>query len=413
MENQVLLSMGTRPEIIKMAPVWRALREAGVAAEILHTGQHDTMAWPLYEFFGMAPDHVLQLERGGNSLSHLSAALLTQSQRVLEDVKPRAVLVHGDTQSAAMVALAAFHNQIPIGHVEAGLRSGNLHDPFPEELNRQSIGRLARWHFAPTPLAVGNLKAENISPDAIEMVGNTIVDATQWVMSHLDALPDQGAATLPPALDDLPRQLDGRRLAVVTAHRRENWGAGIARIGSAVVDLLSRHPELVVVWPVHGNPAVRDAVQLALQALPEADRGRLFLCEPLDYAALMVLMRRAWLLLTDSGGLQEEALSARVPVLVLRDTTERPEVLAAGAGLLVGTQPDRIVQAFEQLWSDAASHRAMSTSVNPFGDGHAARRIAHTLQHSMPSSRVPWADASMSCRTAAMTSRGAPTWTGA
>lgn len=379
MDKVVLLSMGTRPEIIKMAPVWRALRQRGLNAQVLHTGQHDAMAWPLYDFFGMAPDHVLNLHRGGNTLAHLGAALLTESQQALERIRPCAVLVHGDTSSAAAVALASFYNQVPVGHVEAGLRSGSLYDPFPEELNRQSIGRVASWHFAPTPQATHNLRLENVDPGNIFEVGNTVVDATRWVMGYLDAQADAGASTLPPELAGLPAALQGRRLMVVTAHRRENWGAGIAQVARTVIDLLERHPNLVAVWPVHANPAVQDTVQQAVRSRPGTAVKRLFLAPPLNYPALMVLMRRAWLLLTDSGGLQEEALSAHVPLLVLRETTERPEVLSVGAGLLVGTDPVRIQTAFERLWDDPGLHRNMSTRRNPFGDGRSAERIGDIL----------------------------------
>jgi len=379
MDNVVLLSMGTRPEIIKMAPVWRALRQRGLNARVLHTGQHDAMAWPLYEFFGMAPDHVLNLDRGGNTLAHLGAALLTESQQALEHIQPRAVLVHGDTSSASAVALASFYNQVPVGHVEAGLRSGSLYDPFPEELNRQSIGRVASWHFAPTPQASDNLRRENVDAGRIYEVGNTVVDATRWVMDFLDTQADGGASTLPGELAGLTALLPERRLMVVTAHRRENWGAGIAQVARAVLDLLEQHPDLVAVWPVHANPAVQDTVQQAVRARPDAAGARLFLTPPLNYPALMVLMCRAWLLLTDSGGLQEEALSAHVPLLVLRETTERPEVLSVGAGLLVGTDPARIHTAFERLWSDPSLHREMATRRNPFGDGQSAERIGDIL----------------------------------
>lgn len=385
----ILLSMGTRPEIIKMAPVWRALRQRGLNAQVLHTGQHDAMAWPLYDFFGMKPDHVLTLERGGGTLAHLSAALLTESQRALERIRPRAVLVHGDTSSAAVVALASFYNQIPVGHVEAGLRSGSLYDPFPEELNRQSIGRVATWHFSPTAQASANLRRENVDSTSIHEVGNTVVDATRWAMDYLDRQPDLGAATLPPELARLPDTMEGRRMVLVTAHRRENWGTGIADIGRAVVDLLHRHPDLVVVWPVHANPAVQATVLSVTQNLPISDLGRLFLAKPLNYPAMMVLMRRAWLLLTDSGGIQEEALSAHIPVLVLRETTERPEVLSAGAGLLVGTSPARVVDEFERLWNDSARHRAMSDTLNPFGDGRSADRISQVLHDTLTVQAIP------------------------
>lgn len=380
MGQPTLLSMGTRPEIIKMAPLYRALKESGHDVALLHTGQHDSMAWPLYRFFGMAPDHSLELHRRGTSLSDLSAALLTQAQHALDHIRPRAVLVHGDTSSAAMVSVAAFYNQIPVGHVEAGLRSHDRYDPFPEEMNRSMIGRVAHWHFAPTPVAVDNLLGENVPRGAIHMVGNTIVDATHWACAHLESMPGRGRFALPPDLARIPQATESRRLVLVTAHRRENWGAGIERICMAVRQLLIRHPELVVVWPVHVNPTVCDAVLRSMAELPPEPAERLFLCEPLDYPALMVLLRDSWIILTDSGGIQEEALSQRVPVLVLRETTERPEVLSAKAGLLVGTQSGSIVDAFERLWCDPGAHASMRATDNPFGDGRAAHRICEVMQ---------------------------------
>lgn len=383
MSRPILLGMGTRPEIIKMAPVYRALRAAGEDVQVLHTGQHDSMAWPLYDFFEMPPRHVMALERGGKTLTHLSAALLTKLQDELEQLTPRAVLVHGDTSSAAMLALAAFYNQVPVGHVEAGLRSGDNNDPFPEEMNRQLVGRIATWHFAPTAQAVRNLRDENVAASRIHLVGNTVVDATRWAVDLLEQQEAGGATVLPQSLSGLAAVLPGRSLVIVTAHRRENWGHGIARIASAVAQLVERHADLVVVWPVHANPAVRDTVLAAGEHLPASARQRLFFTEPLNYPAMMHLLRRAWIALTDSGGIQEEAVSHGVPVLVLRETTERPEVLDTGAGRLVGTQPQRIVGTFEQLRRDGEVYRAMRTAVNPFGDGNAGARIASLVRAAM------------------------------
>ena len=376
----VLLSMGTRPEIIKMAPVFRALAASGQRVQVLHTGQHDTMAWPLYQFFGMRPHHSITLVREGESLAHLSAALLSQTQGLLQQAAPRAVLVHGDTSSAAMVALAAFYNQIPVGHVEAGLRSHDVYDPFPEEMNRALIGRMAHWHFAPTAQARLNLRRENVPDERIHCVGNSVVDAAQWAAGELERRPQRGLDVLPHSLATLAPLLDGRRLVLVTAHRRENWGGGISRIAAAVVDLVSRHDDLVVVWPVHANPAVRDSVWTARAVLDERHAHRLLLTEPLNYPAMMLLLARAWLALTDSGGIQEEAMSHRVPVLVLRETTERPELIECGAGVLVGTEPRVIANTVERLRADAVEHAAMRCATNPFGDGRTGERIAQILQ---------------------------------
>jgi UDP-N-acetylglucosamine 2-epimerase len=388
MSRPILLGMGTRPEIIKMAPVYQALRAAGEDVQVLHTGQHDSMAWPVYDFFGMPPRHVMALERGGSTLSHLSAALLLRLQGELEQLTPRAVLVHGDTSSAAMLALAAFYNQIPVGHIEAGLRSGDTQDPFPEEMNRQIVGRIARWHFAPTEQAVQNLRRENVEPARIHLVGNTVVDATRHAVEVLEQRSDKGANMLPASMQGLREALVGRSLVVVTAHRRENWGHGIARIASAVMQLLARHDNLVVAWPVHANPLVRDTVHAAAQQLPAAARSRLFLAEPLNYPAMMYLLLHSWLALTDSGGIQEEAVSHGVPVLVMRETTERPEVLTSGAGHLVGTQPLAIVGQVERLLGDAVAHRSMRSARNPFGDGQAGTRIAAVMCHAMQVAQV-------------------------
>ena len=382
MKRPILLSMGTRPEVIKMAPLYRALKAQEVPVAVLHTGQHDSMAWPLYEFFGMAPDHVLALERGGQALAHLSAALLRQAHEVLASVQPRAVMVHGDTSSAAMVALGAFYEKVPVGHVEAGLRSHDSYDPFPEEMNRSLIARIAHWHFAPTPCAAGNLRREGVPEGMIDVVGNTVVDATRWASDSLRRMRDQGQSVLPDDLRGLSAHLAHGRLALVTAHRRENWGIGIANIARAMAKLLVDHTNLVVVWPVHVNPAVQSTVREALTGLPATARQRLYLCDPVSYPALVYLLRQAWLVLTDSGGIQEEAVSERVPVLVLRETTERPELLDVGAGLLVGTAIERIVANFENLWRHPAVHEGMRTAVNPFGDGRAGERIGERLAHS-------------------------------
>ena len=246
--------MGTRPEIIKMAPVYRALKNSSLPVRLLHTGQHEEMAWPLYQFFGIAPDHLLKIERTSGSLAHLSALLLEQIDAVFQQDAPAAVLVHGDTSSALSATLAAFYRKIPIGHVEAGLRSGSMYDPFPEEKNRELIGRIASWHFAPTPIAESNLLREGIDSKKIYRVGNTIVDATLWGVGHVDSLPSQGISTLPTSLANLPAVLPGRRLLLVTAHRRENWGKGIASVASAVLEAVQNEENLCVVWPVHANP---------------------------------------------------------------------------------------------------------------------------------------------------------------
>ena len=272
-----------------------------------------------------------------------------------------------------------------MGHVEAGLRTFNHREPFPEEMNRELTARLAHWHFAPTAQAAANLRKEGVQAPAIHTVGNTAVDAALAGTARVESLLAAGDAVLPPALDRLRAGLDQRqwRLVTVTAHRRENWGDGIDNIAHAVAELLERHPDLAVVWPVHGNPAVSDAVQAALGGLAGRLDGRLTLCAPLEYPALLWCLHRSVMALTDSGGIQEEGAALSCPVLVLRNTTERPELIEAGAGLIVGTDRARIVQSVSHLLHDGAALQAMRDAVNPFGDGTTAQQIATVLQHDL------------------------------
>lgn len=371
--------MGTRPEIIKMAPVYRALHAAGEPVAVLHTGQHDEMAWPLYRFFGMAPAHTIVPDRARAGLAYLAAELLGRIGERLERIRPRAVLVHGDTLSALAAATAAFFTRLPVGHVEAGLRTLCRYDPFPEEKNRELIARLATLHFAPTGQARANLLREGIDEHAVLLTGNTIVDATQLAIERLQ----HGAAQLVDG--DLARFLARHaqhRLALVTAHRRENWGAGIRRVATAVARLLQDHADLAIVWPVHANPAVAREVAAGLADLDASATARLWLTAPLDYPSLIEALRRCWIVLTDSGGIQEEAVSLGVPILVLRETTERPEILAAGYGELVGTSVDSVTAAVAALARAPARHAAMrcAPGASPFGDGRAAQRISDALR---------------------------------
>lgn len=386
-DDVVLLCMGTRPEIIKMAPVYRALRSSRLGAAILHTGQHEEMAWPLYEFFGIRPDHIVNLTRSSTGLSHLSARLLEEIACVVQLTRPRAVLVHGDTSSTLNAALAAFYEQIPIGHVEAGLRSGEMYDPFPEEMNRSLVGRVAQWHFAPTSQAAANLRREGVAESRIHIVGNTIVDAALWGSAHLERSGEFATELIDCGLHHVPDMLNGRRLLLVTAHRRENWGRGIAGIAQGVRRALEAHRDLCAVWPVHANRTVRDTVHAAFIGMAPEVATRLVLCEPLNYAALLWVLQRAWLALTDSGGIQEEAIAVKVPVLVLRETTERPELLEAGGGLLVGTDPDAICAHIDALREDEMRYARMRQARNPFGDGHAAEYISRILEQALVAPR--------------------------
>ncbi|BDT69505.1 UDP-N-acetylglucosamine 2-epimerase [Comamonadaceae bacterium OS-1] len=378
-QRPILISVGTRPEIIKMAPVYAELHRRGLPVAWVHTGQHREMADTLYTFFGIQPQHEVVLERRNASLAHLNALLLEGLSEVFERVQPCAVLVHGDTTSTLASAQAAFYLDIPIGHVEAGLRTGNPREPFPEEKNRELTARLARWHFAPTAGAAANLAKEGVPAPAVHTVGNSAVDAALAGTARLEQLLADGTLALPAELQALQPHLAHCQLMTVTAHRRENWGEGITNIARAVAQLLLQHDDLAVVWPVHGNPAVRDAVHAELGGLAEQLGGRLTLCPPLDYPALLWCLHRSALALTDSGGIQEEGAALSCPVLVLRDTTERPELVEAGAGMIVGTDTERIVRTVDQLLGDGRLLECMRQAVNPFGDGQTAARIADVL----------------------------------
>lgn len=371
-----LACMGTRPEIIKMAPVYRALKARGETVQVLHTGQHGEMAHALYRFFEMGPDFDMSITRKIPTLSNLTAELLQGIDQTLEQAQPDVLLVQGDTSSALVGAMVAYYRNIPVAHIEAGLRTGQ-HEPFPEEKNREMIGRLAHWHFPPTHQASENLRSEGIPSAHIYEVGNTVIDNALWVQNRLND--DAQASTLPPDVfrfmgDQLPAPL-----VLVTAHRRENWGQPIRWIASAVGALLQRHQDLIVVWPMHPNPTVREDIQTALSGLPHDSRARLCLTEPLEYPALIDLLAHCHFTLTDSGGIQEEASALRRPVLITRDSTERQELIDAGGAWLVGTDPDRIVEHASQLLNDKATYQSMQLSQSPFGDGQSSQRIADIL----------------------------------
>ena len=378
--SPVLISVGTRPEIIKMAPVHAELRRRGMPVAWVHTGQHREMAETLYRFFGISPEHEVALQRHNGSLAHLNAQLLEGLSALYERLRPCAVLVHGDTTSTLASAQAAFYNDVPVGHVEAGLRTFNSREPFPEEKNRELTARLARWHFAPTPGAAANLLREGVAAEAVHTVGNTAVDAALATCALLDQRLQDGAEELPVELESLRRQGRAWRLITVTAHRRENWGGGIRGAARAVARLMAAHDDLAVVWPVHGNPAVSDTVHLELDTLARELGSRLVLCPPLDYPALLWCLRRSVLALTDSGGIQEEGAALSTPVLVLRNTTERPELIDAGAGALVGTDEDAVFNAVSRLLADRPALQRMRDAVNPFGDGRSSQRVADVLQ---------------------------------
>jgi UDP-N-acetylglucosamine 2-epimerase (non-hydrolysing) len=371
MAVRVLSIFGTRPEAIKMAPLALALAaDARFDARVCVTGQHREMLDQVMRLFGLAADHDLAVMRPGQDLTGTATAILTGLAHVFATDRPDIVLVHGDTLTTLAASLAAYWHQIPVGHVEAGLRTGDLYSPWPEEANRKLTGGLAALHFAPTRVAADNLLAENVDPATITVTGNTVIDALLDVVARL-----RTDRTLHADIaHDLPLPAPGRRLVLVTGHRRENFGAGFERICAALARLAGRFSDCDFVYPVHLNPNVQEPVRRLL-----SDRGNVKLIAPLDYLPFVAMLDAATLVLTDSGGVQEEAPSLGKPVLVMRDTTERPEAVEAGTVRLVGTDTDRIVAEATRLLTDADAHAAMAAVHNPYGDGKAVPRIVETL----------------------------------
>lgn len=362
---RVMVVFGTRPEAIKMAPVVRELRRRSDRAEtvVCSTGQHSQMLEQVIRAFGIDPDIDLRLMRENQGLADLSAASLLAVNRALEERVPDAVLVQGDTTTAMITALASFYRRVPVGHVEAGLRTRDRYRPFPEEINRRVISCLASWNFAPTLTAVRALRAESVAESTIHLTGNTVIDALLDITSR------------PERQGDVPGHPSaGLRLVLVTAHRRESFGKPFEDLCGALRDLAAAVDDIEIVYPVHLNPNVQAPVR---RILGGADRVRLI--EPLGYVAFAGLMKRAALILTDSGGIQEEAPALRVPVLVMREETERPEAVEAGVARLVGTDPVKIVTEAKRLLTSEEARAAMSRGASPFGDGHAAERIVRVL----------------------------------
>ena len=365
----ILLVFGTRPEAIKMFPVVHALRADGRFRVVTCvTAQHRGMLDQVLAIAGIAPDHDLDLMRPTQTLDGLTAALLTEIGKVMDAEKPDWVVVQGDTATAMAGALAAYYRKIAVAHVEAGLRSHNIYHPWPEEVNRKIIGTIAALHFAPTETAAAALRAENVNPAAIHVTGNTVIDALHWVTDKIAAQP-----ALASGLADLEARFAGKRLIGVTSHRRENFGGGLEAIAQAIRTLAMR-PDVALIFPVHPNPNVRAVMDAALAGLPNVA-----LIEPLDYPHFARLLAISEIMLTDSGGVQEEAPALGKPVLVMRETTERPEGVEAGTAKLVGTDVARIVAEATVLLDDASAYAAMARAHNPFGDGHSAARIADLL----------------------------------
>ncbi|WAT17028.1 UDP-N-acetylglucosamine 2-epimerase (non-hydrolyzing) [Aurantiacibacter sp. MUD11] len=367
----ILVCFGTRPEAIKMFPVVHALRDhGGMDVRVAVTAQHRQILDQVLEIGDIVPDIDLDLMRPNQSLDALSARILTEFGGALDACKPDRVLVHGDTLTTMMVTLSSYFRKIPVGHVEAGLRSGNIYSPWPEEVNRRVAGAVADLHFAPTEGAAAALRAENVPEDAIHVTGNTVIDALFSTRDKVAARPE-----LASGLDDVATRFAGKRIIGVTAHRRENFGEGMRNIAGAVADL-ARREDVAVVFPVHPNPNVRPVMEAEL-----GGRDNVALLEPLDYPHFVRLMAMSDLLLTDSGGVQEEGPSFGKPVLVMRDTTERPEGIEAGTAMLVATDRELIFREASRLLDDAAAYEAMAKAHNPYGDGKAAMRIAKAVAH--------------------------------
>lgn len=379
-----MLVFGTRPEAIKMAPLVKAFQAASDSFRTLVcvTGQHREMLDQVLHIFDIRPDYDLNIMKQGQDLYDVTSRVLLGLREVLKEARPDVVLVHGDTTTSTAAALAAFYAQIPVGHVEAGLRTHNIYSPWPEEMNRQLTGRMATWHFAPTPLSRQNLLAENVAESQITVTGNTVIDALYWVVDkikHDASLAQQLDDELQRAGYDVERLSGGRKLVLITGHRRENFGDGFIHMCTAIKDLTQRYPQVDFVYPMHLNPNVRKPIHEVFgQDL--SGLGNMFFIEPLEYLSFVHLMEKSHIVLTDSGGIQEEAPGLGKPVLVMRDTTERPEALTAGTVKLVGTDYDKIVSAVSTLLDDEAAYQAMSRAVNPYGDGKACGRIVETLK---------------------------------
>ena len=366
---KILSVFGTRPEAIKLFPLVRAFEaDSRIESRVCVSGQHRGMLDQVLEIAGVTPHHDLDLMRPDQSLDALTASLLTGIGRVLDAEKPDWVVVQGDTATAMAGALAAYYRKIPVAHVEAGLRSGNIHHPWPEEVNRKIVGSLAALHLAPTETAAAALRRENVDPTTIHVTGNTVIDALHWVTARIEREP-----ALAEGLADLERRFAGRRIIGMTSHRRENFGEGMENIAQAVIRLAAR-PDVAVIFPVHLNPNVRKVMNERLASL-----DNVALIEPLDYPHFARLLAISTLMLSDSGGVQEEAPALGKPVLVMRETTERPEGVEAGTAKLVGTNADRIVAEATRLLDDPAAYEAMARAHNPFGDGRASKRIVELL----------------------------------
>ena len=377
----LLLVFGTRPEAIKMAPLVHEFKKYPneFCTKVCVTGQHREMLDQVLSLFEIVPDYDLNIMKPNQDLYDITSRILLGMRDVLKQSQPDVVLVHGDTTTSTAAALAAFYQQIPVAHVEAGLRTGNIYSPWPEEMNRLITGRVATYHFSPTPLAKQNLLNENVDESKILVTGNTVIDALYWVTNKIansELVRNELKNTILSFGYDVNRLAENRRLVLITGHRRENFGDGFLHICHAIKNLAQSNPDVDFVYPVHLNPNVRRPVMEILGN----DIPNVFLIEPLSYLPFVFMMEKSYLILTDSGGVQEEAPGLGKPVLVMRNTTERPEALEAGTVMLVGTDQQKIETSVSQLLNDSALYQKMSQAQNPYGDGLACGRIAQFLK---------------------------------
>ena len=382
--KNIMLVFGTRPEAIKMAPLVKEFQKHPDTFQtiVCVTGQHRQMLDQVLEIFDIRPDYDLNIMKQGQDLYDVTSRVLLGMRDVLREAQPDVVLVHGDTTTSTAAALAAFYQQIPVGHVEAGLRTHNIYSPWPEEMNRQITGRIATYDFAPTPLSRENLLKENVDDAKITVTGNTVIDALYWVVSKIksdSSLDHKLEASLADAGYDVARLAGGKKLVLITGHRRENFGDGFISMCRAIKHLTEKYPDVDFVYPMHLNPNVRRPIHEVFGD-DLGNLGNMFFIEPLEYLSFVYLMEKSTIVLTDSGGIQEEAPGLGKPVLVMRDTTERPEALTAGTVKLVGTDFDKIVNEVSCLIDDPAAYERMSRAVNPYGDGLACSRIVERLK---------------------------------
>lgn len=378
-----MLVFGTRPEAIKMAPLVKEFQKHPDKFQtiVCVTGQHRQMLDQVLEIFEIKPDYDLNIMKQGQDLYDVTARVLTGIRDVLKETHPDVVLVHGDTTTSTAAALAAFYQQIPVGHVEAGLRTHNIYSPWPEEMNRQITGRIAEYDFAPTPLSRNNLLAEGVNEDKITVTGNTVIDALYMVVDKIKnnkELDKELETILKDAGYDVTRLAEGKKLVLITGHRRENFGDGFISMCKAIKKITEKYPDVDFVYPMHLNPNVRKPIHEVFGENLEG-LGNMFFIEPLEYLSFVYLMEKSTIVLTDSGGIQEEAPGLGKPVLVMRDTTERPEALEAGTVKLVGTDFDKIVNEVSALLDDPYHYEKMSKAVNPYGDGKACERIVNSF----------------------------------